>query len=140
MSKIKRKPKPPKCGRVSYVTVSRLYNLGNYENRKIEISAEIAPGQSAKQTVSNLWWICEVLKPLKRPSSVAQFEAAIKKTAQEQNEYEKNHLEEWREEFEKFSARKELRETAVKLLDDLGGVTVHTDHKDKWDFGDDTPF
>ena len=136
----KRKPKPPKVGRVKYVSVSRLYNLGNYENRKIDISAEVAPRESASQTAKNLWWICEALKPLRRPSSVESYEAAIKKPVSEQNEYEKNHLEEWQEEYKTFCIRKELREKAIGLLDDLGGATVYTDHKEKWDFGDDTPF
>jgi len=88
----------------------------------------------------NLWWICEALKPLRKPSSTEQFEAAIKKPKSDQSEYEKNHLEEWREEYQTFTARQAIREQAVKFLDDLGGATVHTDHKDKWDFGDDTPF
>lgn len=136
---MKTKTKKPKCGRVTHVSVSRLFNLGNYCNRKIDVAAEVAPGQSATATLSNLYWIVEQLGPLKKPHYFDEFHAAIKKPAESQTEWEKGHLEEWSEAVKAYSTRLALRAEALTLLDDLGGASKYTDHKTKWE-DDDTPF
>lgn len=134
----KKKKSPPKCGRVTSVGISRLFNLGNYCNRKIEISAQVGPGESAHDTLANLYWIVERLGPIHKPEACRQLEAATKKPAGEQSEYEKAHLDEWADEASRYHTRVADREMAIKLLDDLGAVTAERDHKSTWD--DDTPF
>jgi hypothetical protein len=138
MSKIK-KVKKVKCGRVTHVGISRLFNLGNYCNRKIEIGAEVAQGQSASETMRRLFLITERLRPLRKPSCAASYEAAVKKAAEEQSEYEKANLPSWIAEMGDWTLATHLRLTALQELDDLGGHTDEKDAKTDWDI-DDTPF
>jgi hypothetical protein len=60
--------------------------------------------------------------------------------AESQTEYQKANVAEWAKEMAACALKKQERVDALKMLDDLGGVTEFTDHKDKWDFNDDTPF
>ena len=134
-----RKPKTPKLGRVSHLAISRLFNLGNYCNRKIEISAEVASGQSASETLQTLYQIVERLGPLRPPDCKGQYEAALRQAPSEQSEYVKEHLDEWNKEMANHALKQEQRGEALRALDDLGGFSKTTDHKESWD-SDDTPF
>lgn len=136
---MQKKTKLPKCGKVTSVSVSRLYNLGNYCNRRIDVSAVVGPGESASATLANLYWILERLGPIRKPSCFDEFEKATKKLAEQQSEWEKQNLEEWSATVSAYHTLKAQRSEALRLLDDLGGVSQYTDHKEKWE-DDDPPF
>lgn len=134
-----KKTKPKKTGRVAYVTVSRLYNLGNYENVKYELSAEIAKGQSPSETLIKLVETIHALKPIGRPHYTDSLASARKKKLSERNEYEKEHYAAWLEEEKRFRDAQERRRQAVLDLDKLGGNSTRKDGKDSWD-STDTPW
>lgn len=136
---MKAKTKKPKA-RVTNISVSRLYNLGNYQNVKYDIAAEVPKGASAVETMRQLVHILQMLEPLRRPHSYSMFKEAIKKTNTEQSAYEKEHVKEWQEEAAAFELKRELRDKAFMALDDLGGSLIAKDAKDTWDDPDDTPF
>lgn len=135
---MQKKTKPPKCGKVTSVSVSRLYNLGNYCNRRIDVSAAVNPGDSASKTLANLYWILEMLGPIRKPGCFDDFQKAKKKTTEQLSEWEKQNLQVWKEEISTFHVRTAQRSEALRLLDDLGGVSQYTDHKEKWEDDDPT--
>lgn len=134
---MKTKTTKPKA-RITSISISRLYNTGNYTNIKYDIAAEVPAGVSAADTLKELYYVLQMLKPLHKPGCYEQFKATIAKMEGEQSEYEKEHLPEWREEFEQFNAWKAAREAAVKSLDALGGTSTKRDAKKTWD--DDDPY
>lgn len=136
---MKKTTKPAKCGKVTSLSVSRLYNLGNYQNVKFDLTVQVGPGESASQTFTNVMWIINQLRPLRVPECQESYENAIKLPAETQSEYQKQHLEEWASEMTTWAEKKRRRAEAVAAFDDLGGVSKYTDHKEKWD-DEDAPY
>ena len=137
MTKKIRKNRQPKYGRISRFAISRLYNMGNYENCKFELTVDLRTGEDATESFRNAFWILKMLAPLRVPSCKDEYERAIKATDEEQSEWQKNHIKEWAEEMAAFSEKKRLRTVALKAFSELGGVSKHTDAKNEWD---DVPF
>lgn len=133
-----KKTKQPKAGKITSISVSRLYNLGNYQNIKYDLTATIGPSESSEATFRSLHWILQKLKPLREPECKRSYEEAIKLTQEKQSEYQRAHVKEWAEEMAAWTLAKHHRSEAVRLLDDLGGTSTYTDHKASWD--DDEPF
>lgn len=136
---MKKTTKPAKCGKVTSLSVSRLYNLGNYQNVKFDLTVQIGPGESASQTFCNLTWILNQLRPLKTPDCQASYEQAIKLPEEQQSEYQKQHLQEWADQMSTWAEKKRRRSEAVAAFDALAGVSKYTDHTRNWD-DDDQPF
>lgn len=133
-------PKTRKRSRITSIQVSRLYNTGNYTNISYSLTAEVPKGGSALETLKQLYYVIQMLKPLRKPECLDRFKTASAKMEGEQSEYEKEHLPEWREEIVNFEALKAAREAAVKSLDDLGGSSQRRDAKRDWEDDNDTPF
>lgn len=119
--------------RVTHISVSRLYGLGNYQNVRYELGAEVPAEACAAGVFKELFYILQMLKPLPVPSCKRDYERAIKKTEQELSNYERENLESWRETVEHYDTRRRLRLEAVKALDTLGGHSEFRDAKDSWD-------
>jgi hypothetical protein len=135
-----KKSKPVKVGRVTFVSVSRLSNLGNYQNIKFDLSAEVAKGDSATETFRRLAMVLQDMRPISPPSCLASFDAARKKMDAERTEYENAHWDEWSKEISGFNEHRRRQLDALHALDDLGGHSLFKDAKNTWDNNDDFIF
>jgi hypothetical protein len=134
-----KKTKPKRTGRVTSVSVSRLYNLGNYENVKYELSAEVTKGASPSETLAQLANTISALKPVTKPPCQASLNAARKKKISERSEYEKEQYSSWLEAERTYNALKKARVEGVLELDKMGATSTATDHKQNWE-DDNVPF
>lgn len=126
--------------RITTITVARLYNLGNYEHVRFEISAEVPKGGSPKQTLLDISAIAARLKPVKRPYGYDEAVAVLNKAPEQMTEYEKTHLDEYQEKVTQFSTAKALQKSAFEMLEAVGGTSKHTDAKDNWQDDNDCPW
>jgi len=126
--------------RITTITVARLYNLGNYEHVRFEISAEVPKGGSPKQTLLDVSAIAARLKPVRKPYDYDSAVAVLNKLPEQMSEYEKNHIEEYQEKVKDHAAAKALQHSAFELLEAIGGTSKITDAKDKWETSDDCPW
>jgi hypothetical protein len=135
---------------ISKITIGRLYNLGNYEHIRYELTAEIPAGESPATAMIGMEKILRAINP-KRPSGVLSEDelqhargsierlkaltdeecadrygvskaVKIHEATKELTEYEK-HSAAWNE----HQAR------ARKLLEDLGGAANLKDAKQDWE-------
>jgi len=136
--------------RTTKITIGRLYNLGNYEHIRYEISVEIGEGQSAATAITGLENILTALNPTMPPGVLSdrQIEDAkerIKKVeAKPDNEVAERHgkckalvIAEAQKKLDaaivkttKWNATQRL---ARRMLDDLGGAEKFVDAKQNWD-------
>jgi len=124
-----------KTANVSRITISRLHNLGNYEHTKYEISIEVSEGASVSQVLSNAERILEGLNP-KSPVQDWELEQAHRVLAltEEQREvYDSDNLPAYRNIVEKYDNWRAEQKLALQALDDIGGTSVYTDAKSKWE-------
>lgn len=128
-----------KTAKVKTLSVGRLYNIGNYEHIRFEVTVEIPPGVKTRDVLTDTVATLQLLKPLKKPFNYDAHKAAVLKVAEELTESEKLHIEEWRDEVTQYEAAKAMRFEAINKFDALGGVSKHTDAKAMWN-NDDTPF
>lgn len=135
---MKTTPKTPKKSKVTRLTIARLFNLGNYEHVRYEITAEIPRGGSVKQTFLDTLTILARLKPIKKPYDYDSAKAVIQKDPSQRSEYETAHIDEYIAKVAEHAALIQLRNEALIKLDDVGGASHHTDAKNQWD--DDPPF
>jgi hypothetical protein len=135
-----RKPRKRPTPKIVSVSVSRVYNTGNYTNIKYDLTAQVPKGASAKGTLYELHHIISMLKPVREPDCRSQFDAAVKKPAEEQTNWEKDHLKEWSDMMASYHQRIAARNAALQSLDDLGGAIEKRDAKKNWSYEDDCPF
>lgn len=123
--------------RVTSVSVSRLFNLGNYENVKYDICAEVPPGVSAWLILAELNNISLRLKPIKVPQCAMEYQTALQKPAKDRTDWEHKNFTQWRESMKAYDSKVERRNKAVAALDSLGGSSTYKDAKLDWnDFED----
>ena len=125
--------------RVSKITVARLFNLGNYEHIRYEITADVPKGGSPKQTLMDALRIVALLKPIPKPYELESYRELLKKDASELTEREKERLDSVVKTVGTYDMCVKRRTDAIEMLDDVGGVSVRTDGKAKWE-DDDPPF
>lgn len=150
---------------VSRITVGRVFNLGNYENVRYELSVDIPAGESAAAALVALENIVGALSPKTCPLSEADLKRdrlqidGMHKCLSDDGPEEFKRMNGWQmnnqatdspEEFiakreaayaekvKKLEAWKERSTKARQLLDDLGGAAVWKDAKQDWE--DDTEF
>lgn len=126
--------------RVVRVGIGRLYNLGNYEHIRYDLTIEIPEGADTLDAVSKLRQILRALKPVKSKSyEDTQAERLGAMTPEERQEQIKNGSYAAKdfiaaeERLLKRSAAKSKREAALQLFNNLAGASVYTDHKEQWD-------
>lgn len=124
--------------KVIKITIARLYNLGNYEHVRYEITADVPPEGKAQQTFMDLTAIIARLKPIKVSYEHEHAKALLNKPIEALTESEKEELENARKIVGDLEATRAFRRDAIKMLDDLGGTSERTNRKDCQE--DDTPF
>ncbi|HEY4415919.1 MAG TPA: hypothetical protein VGO57_09525 [Verrucomicrobiae bacterium] len=139
---------------VSKITIGRLFNLGNYEHIRYEITAEIPAGESPATALIGLENILAGLNP-KRPNGVlpvhlvemlrhklndtlsATDESLAKEygcSVENAREFVKEKLQQQIDEAEAAVEKWEfVQRKSRKLLEDLGGAANFTDAKKLWD-------
>lgn len=142
--------------KVSRITIGRVYNLGNYENVRYELSVDIGPGESAAAAGRGLSKIINALKPAKGSIKTASalvcedrrilaMRELLEKHGPEVFQQRQGHFEGTAKQYikrcadshrEEVKARAEWlkrRAKAVEAFDDLGGTEQWKDHKQDWD-------
>lgn len=127
----------PKVARVSHIGLSRLFNLGNYENIKFDVSVEVPEGQSAALAMSTLLKIMQKLRPVKLSWEVQRAQKLLNTPETELEEVDRETLEQAKALVEEHNAKVRERKEALRKLDTLGGSIVGKDAKDSWEFDDD---
>ena len=137
---------------ISRITVSRLYNLGNYENCSYSITVEVPAGASAARAVRGVEKILAGLKPIKSCETfTAEEEVRELKEIQtirgmDKNQffrhygspeggkaaYIKRRLEAVRDKKAAWIKRHAMAVKARELFDDLGGAEKWKDAKNDW--------
>lgn len=127
-----------KKSRVKTVTIGRLYNLGNYEHLRFEVSAEVPDGGSAKATLLDIGAILAALKPIKKAYNLNAARETLAKLPESLSEVEKGLLEEYRQIVAEYDRWRAARMAALERLDDVGGTSTQKDAKKDWgDWEDD---
>ena len=138
--------------RISKITVGRLYNLGDYEHIRYDLTVDIPEGESAAQAISAVERIMAGLKPLRRQclsseTDLAHAAGEIQRMKEASDEiwqrnwghctgtrpeviarYEEQHA-------ENTAKRHQAIATAAKaraLFDDLAGAEHFKDAKLDW--------
>lgn len=137
--------------RISRITVSRLYNLGNYENCSYSLTVDIPEGASAAKAVRAVEHILAGLAPLRNVFTPEKAEAEKVNIARiadlSADDFQRNygHVEGGRREYLKRlraslakdilsgQARIARARKARDLFDNLGGAEKWKDAKNDWD-------
>jgi hypothetical protein len=138
MVKKKQSIQKPKS-RISRITIGRLFNLGNYEHIRYELTADVEKDGNAKQTLIDVMRILQSLEPIKKDYDTTRYENLLTKAPEELVEYEKENMPKWRESYLTYQSRKTIRDNVLRLFDSLGGVSKRVDAKLSWD-DDGIPF
>lgn len=139
------------------ITIGRLYNLGNYEHVRYELTAEIQESESAGTALIGLENILAALNP-KKPHGVLDEHDLKNAQVRIQNVMEMSNemvleahgkskvavLNEWQKKLDAAIERTQrwniMQMRSRILLDDLGGAANYTDAKQKWDDNYDNDF
>ena len=126
---------PTPQARVSRITVGRLHNLGNYEHVRYEIAVDVPEGASAMQTLSNVERVLAGLdpKPAVSEYDLQRASAALAKPVEDWSDWERDNVTAYRNYIAKNEAWRAEQKLAREALDDIGGTSVYTDAKDKWE-------
>lgn len=123
---------------ISRITVSKVANLGNYENRKIEISVNFSKPEQVGDILAEIESIIDDYNCTKDQDAYAlrQAHRYLAKPAGELSEHELNNLDHYRKiikEAEKLDYR---QRAALDKLNQFGGSVENRDAKTKWDDDD----
>lgn len=134
--------------KVTRLTIGRLYNLGNYEHIRYEITVEIGEGRSASLALRNTMRILRAANP-KPPVSSFDYESA-KKRLEDPESWHKNvtPVSERKKRIKEMVANAKntvkrhdnwmaRRKVAESMLDDIGATRVFKDAKLSWGEDDD---
>lgn len=138
--------------KVTKITIGRLYNLGNYEHVRYELTVEVPEGESAAQAVKGMENILAGLRPMKQQNISTATE--LKRMADELNRMRTMPAAEWDRHYMGYTgtpsqiiARHEqsleeatqkarlvcaMAKRARELFDDLGGAAEWRDAKTDW--------
>ena len=137
--------------RIQRITIGRLYNLGNYEHVRYELSVEVPEGRSAGLALRNIMRVLKAANP-KPPIQTYDYETAIKKLAdpeawhenianvRERKEVIKKMVKESKDKVALYKAWIARRKAAERMMDDIGGTRVFKDAKLSWNDDDDYGF
>lgn len=120
---------------ITRITVSRLYNLGNYEHIRYELTADVPYGCSAKLAMSKLVKILQGANP-KPPFSRVEYEKAktsISKPLSKMDAYDHDNANYYRRTIDLVDKWNEGQKKALDLLHRFGGTADHKDAKLDWE-------
>jgi hypothetical protein len=138
------KMKSPNKTRISRLTIGRLYNLGNYEHVRYEITVEVPNGESPRTALHRIMFVLKAANP-KPPVQEHEY-AHAQSILSEPQAWHKNIA----DKKERAKAIKELvtgakqtvaswekwkllRRRGLALLDEFGATRSYKDHKEDWD-------
>lgn len=137
---------------ISRITVGRLFNLGNYEHIRYELTVDVKEGESASSAITAIESILEGMKPLRTCCIETESEIAHAKKRLEAmrtmpavqwerefgggegtpSEIIQRCEQDLNEKIQKRTAAMETAKTARRLFDDLGGASQWKDAKLDW--------
>lgn len=132
------------ASKVTRIGVGRVYNLGNYENCRYELSVDVGDDAKPSRILRNLVHILVVANP-KSPVAAWDVESAKKRLAnpeewhknvtpeKERRRQIKQMVKEAKETVAKYEAWEKARVRALRLLDSIGMNIAHKDAKNDWD-------
>lgn len=133
--------------RVNKFTIGRLYNLGNYEHVRYELSVEVPKGKSAARAFANTLKVLRALNP-KPPIPSYEYEGALERL-KEPDAWHKSIIDpkeragaiavmvtESKKKVRLFERWAKRRHAVEAYFDDLGGISKHADAKADWDNDD----
>lgn len=132
--------------RVCSLRVERLYNLGNYTSVKYSIGVDVPEGASAKEALLEVRRILRYLVPKRAEEwPLTRAKELLDKFAADPESLtveQKDGLEDAKNLLAEAALQKQLRQEALRALDDLGGTVENRDAKTKWedDDSDEPPF
>lgn len=129
--------------KVTKFTIARLYNLGNYEHKRVEIEVTVPENASACDAFRGVENILDGMQP-KCPVQQWEMdgvEGRLKMTNQEWKErygdgweeVQKQHIEKFNSLTARRNAWVSANEKARKLLDNLGAAVEFKDAKEAWE-------
>lgn len=137
--------------KVSRISIGRVYNLGNYEHVRYELTVDVPPEASAASAVIALERIIAGLKPergiktkdeLRRDANLIErmqlmsdeeFQSHYGHAIGTRSEIIGRYQKQLTEELDKAAATKRRSILARQLFDDLGGDSAWKDAKLDWD-------
>ena len=129
----------PEKSRISKLHLGRVYNLGNYENMRVEVTVDVAPNDDPALILRS---VENILIDLRAKSNVSEYELTkaqrILATSSELlTDEDKKRIPEYRELVNKKDAAMKRREAARLALSTLNYTSEHRDAKDSWEEDDD---
>ncbi len=132
--------KRPTATRVTSITIGRLYNLGNYEHVRFELTVEVPEGRSAAAALANTVTVLKGFGPIKSEFGYQRY-LNLAKTPEPRlsdpptNAEKQDHAEWVRAQrlATQYAAALKRREAALDLLDRMGGTSIYRDSKLDWD-------
>ena len=129
--------------RVSRILVGRVYNLGNYENKRVEIEVSIPPGESATDVLIGLERLLDAFNS-KCPVDEYSILEAKRRQSWSDEDWKRYEGDQWEArkqenqnrlvELDTKLANWQAKQAIVrKLLDDLGAAVNYKDHKLDWE-------
>ena len=146
---------PEEDMKVTRITVGRVFNLGNYENVRYEISVDVPEGESPATALVGMEKIISALSPKTSTHSRSELDREKHRVEEMRHalagkgeeEFRRNHghfvgtpdeyiarcAQSNAENVAKRDAWEARREKARQLLDDLGGAAIWKDAKLDWE-------
>lgn len=118
-------PKP----RLARFSIGRLFNLGNYEHVRYELTVEVPPECSAKEAFQNALLLLRAASP-HGPCTKSELESArstLAKPAEELGHYERAQLDVYKSRVADYEIYTHNRALALEALDKLGGKVEYKD-------------
>lgn len=120
--------------RITSLHIGQVYNLGNYENMRVEVTAQIASTDDPGRVLRTLERILGDLRAETGVSSwdLKRYREILEKPESELSSLEKDNLDLYRARIAAHEAALHKREAARAALSTLEYSSEHIDHKDKW--------
>lgn len=125
--------------RVTRITIGRVFNLGNYENQKVELSVEVG-AKNAGAVYSLLESAMQALKPIGDDYDAIRASKVLAKPASELASYEVTNLEAYRRLVSDHDAKLKARAEAIQRLSNLDAALQKSErvaHTTKWNDDED---
>lgn len=122
---------------LSKITVGRVYNLGNYEHIRFDLTFDVPDGANPLDVLKAAVKAIAILKPLKTPTEVAYAEGKLKMNAASLSTYDLEHLSEYKATVKRHEELVARHNASLKLFESLGGITTFKDAKANWEDEDD---
>lgn len=119
---------------VTKITVARLHNCGNYEHVRYEIAVDVPENGKPARVLTELETVLENLKPdISGGYEVRRAREILAKPAGELTDIDCHNMDVYRERVRKADEESAKRQRAIQRLNELGGTSVYTDAKERWD-------